>query len=89
MVDSRYQSQQVAVKQIHQNILENTTVVEEFRREIGIMASIKHPNLVRFIAAVFDEGVEQLVESPLLVLEFLHTNLRKAYENNHIEGQNV
>ena len=87
VVEGRYKNQLVAVKQIHQEILENSTVIAEFRREIGIMASIKHPNLVRFIAAVFDEGVEQLIEAPLLVLELLHTNLRKAYQRGDIETQ--
>ena len=88
VVEGRYQNQQVAVKQIHQSILENNAVVGEFRREIGIMASIKHPNLVRFIAAVFDD-VEQLPETPLLVLELLHTNLRKAYQRDSVEGQHL
>ena len=80
VLEGRYQNQQVAVKQIHQDILTNRTVMNEFRREVRIMASIQHPNLVRFIAAVFDDRAEQLLESPLLVLELLHTNLRKAYQ---------
>ena len=54
-------------------------VLDEFKREVGIMASIQHPNLIRFIAAVFDERVDQRLDSPLLVLELLHTNLRDAY----------
>jgi DNA repair exonuclease SbcCD ATPase subunit len=89
VIEGRYQGQQVAVKQIHQNILENSTIVEEFRREIGIMASVKHPNLVRFIAAVFDDAVLDLLETPLLVSELLNTNLRKAYERGHVESQQV
>jgi tRNA A-37 threonylcarbamoyl transferase component Bud32 len=89
VLEGRYQSQQVAVKQIHQRILENSTVVEEFRREIGIMASVKHPNLVRFIAAVFDDAVLDLLETPLLVSELLNTSLRKAYERGDVEGQQV
>ena len=44
------------------------------------MASVQHPNLVQFIGAVFDENVENLTATPLLLLELLHTNLRKAYE---------
>ena len=87
--EGRYQNLPVAVKQIHPNILENDRVVEEFRREIGIMASVKHPNLVRFIAAVFDDAVEQLLDTPLLVLELLHTNLRKAYERGAVETSHV
>ena len=77
----RYQGQEVAVKQIHREILREKHIMEEFKREVGIMATIQHPNLVRFIAAVFDERVDQLRETPLLVLELLHTNLRNAYKD--------
>ena len=75
-----FRGQNIAVKQIHQFILTQKHVVNEFKREIRIMASVQHPNLVRFIGAVFDERVENLTATPLLLLELLHTNLRKAYE---------
>ena len=81
MSKGRYQGQEVAVKQIHREILRDKHIMDEFKREVGIMATIQHPNLVRFIAAVFDERVEQLRETPLLVLELLHTNLRDAYKD--------
>jgi serine/threonine protein kinase len=77
----RYQGQEVAVKQIHQEILREKHIMDEFKREVGIMATIQHPNLVQFIAAVFDERVDQLRETPLLVIELLHTNLRNAYKD--------
>ena len=86
VVEGSYQNQRVAIKQIHHDILENKTIMKEFRREIGIMASVKHPNLVNFIAAVFDDNV---LETPLLVLELLHTNLRKAYQDDIIKGQQL
>ena len=75
-----FRGQTVAVKQIHRWILQQVYVLNEFKREVGIMATVQHPNLVRFIAAVFDDRVEQHLDSPLLVLELLHTNLRNAYE---------
>jgi serine/threonine protein kinase len=74
-----FQDQTVAVKQIHRWIMQQVYVLDEFKREVGIMATIQHPNLVRFIAAVFDERVDQRTDSPLLVLELLHINLRNAY----------
>ena len=80
----RHQGQEVAVKQIHREILREKHIMDEFKREVGIMATIQHPNLVRFIAAVFDEQVEQLRETPLLVLELLHTNLRDAYKDYNL-----
>ena len=76
----QFRGQSVAVKQIHQFILSQTHVVNLFKREVRIMASVQHPNLVQFIGAVFDENVENLTATPLLLLELLHTNLRKAYE---------
>ena len=87
VMEGRYQNQQVAVKQIHKDILHNSVILDEFKREVRIMASIKHPNLVRFIAAVFDDDVERRLKSPLLVLELLQTDLRSAYQNGDIETQ--
>ena len=75
----RFRGQTVAVKQIHRWIMRQVYVLDEFKREVGIMATVQHPNLIRFIAAVFDERVDQRIDSPLLVLELLHTNLRDAY----------
>ena len=76
----QFHGQNVAVKQIHQFILIRKHIVSEFKREVRIMARVQHPNLVRFIGAVFDESVENLIDTPLLLLELLHMNLRKAYE---------
>ena len=83
-----YRGEQVAVKQIHQFILEQQHVMEEFKREVRIMANIQHPNLVRFVGAVFDESVENLTATPLLLLELLQTNLRRAYEDSDL-GFNI
>ena len=80
----RFRGQEVAVKQIHQEILAQQHVMEEFRREVRIMANIQHPNLVRFIGAVFDESVQNLTATPLLLLELLQKNLRQAYEDSDL-----
>ena len=80
--------QEVAVKQIHQSILSQPHVMNEFKREVRIMASIQHPNLVRFVGAVFDEAVENFTATPLLLLELLQSNLRQAYEESDL-GQAV
>ena len=80
----RFRGQEVAVKQIHQKILTQHHVMDEFRREMRIMASIQHPNLVRFVGAVFDESVQNLTATPLLLLELLQKNLRQAYEDSDL-----
>ena len=74
-----FRGQQVAVKCAHEEILFDTTI-DQLKREIRIMAHVQHPNLVRLIAAVVDEGVERQTQSPLLILELLATDLRSAYK---------
>ena len=84
-----FQDQTVAVKQVHRWILQQMHTLDEFKREVRIMATVQHPNLIQFIAAVFDERVDQRLDSPLLVLELLHTNLRDAYSQYDLAPVNV
>ena len=44
-----FRGQEVAVKQIHEGILTEGHVLDEFKREVRIMATIQHPNLIRFV----------------------------------------
>ena len=78
----RFQDQQVAVKWPHPAII-NPQTLERLRREVRIMAQVRHPNLLRFIAAVFDDQTP-----PLIIIELLDMNLRTAYENNHLQHPN-
>ena len=57
--------------------------VEIFHKEIGIMAQIRHPNLVLFIAAVIDAE-----NDPLIVTDLLEVSPRKAYEEHLLRGSN-
>ena len=81
----RFQGQLVAVKWPHPAILGEHTV-ERLRREVQIMSQVRHPNLLRFIAAVFDDQMPRL--PPLIVMELLDTNLRTAYQNGRLSGDN-
>ena len=54
----------MAVKCLHDMVCQRE-VVEIFRKEICIMAQIRHPNLVLFIAAVIAEN------DPLIVTDLL------------------
>ena len=76
----QFRGQTVAIKQIHPYILTQKHVIEEFKREVKIMAGVQHPNLVRFVGAVIDEGVENFTATPLLLVELMQTNLRQGYE---------
>ncbi len=80
-----FRGQEVAVKQPHKLIL-TARIVERLRREVRIMAQVRHPNLLLFIAAVFDKKVDRLQESPLIISELLDMDLRSAYEKNKLES---
>ena len=76
-----FRGQLVAVKLPHPAIL-NEHTIERLRREVRIMAQLHHPNLLHFIAAVFDDRLPRL--PPLIVMELLDTNLRAAYQNGRL-----
>ena len=71
-----FRGSKVAVKSIHPAILEHDTM-QRLRREITIVAQVRHPNLVHFIAAVLDDTAQA---PPMIITELLDINLRKAYE---------
>ena len=75
----------VAVKSLHKAILTQNTV-DRLKREVKIMAQVRHPNLVRFIAAVLDEAAERLQLPPMIITELLDINLRKAYKDKRINA---
>jgi len=79
VVEGKFRGQKVAVKCLH-DMIRQPEVVEIFRKEIGIMAQIRHPNLVILIAAVIDGE-----NDPLIVTELLDVSLRKAYEKHLLQ----
>ncbi len=80
-----FRGREVAVKWPHKAILTTAKIVNRLRREVRIMAQVRHPNLLLFIAAVFDEQADRLQEPPLIVTELLDTNLRLAYEQGKLK----
>ena len=79
----KFRGQFVVVKWPHPAIL-NEHTTDRLRREVRIMANVRHPNLLRFIAVVIDDQVPRL--SPLIITERLDTNLRTAYQNGKFSG---
>lgn len=77
----RFHGIKVAVKKLYSEIL-SPHYVSLIRREVSMMAKVRHPNLVLFIAAAFDEpsGV------PMIVLELLDTSLRQAYQQKQLQS---
>ena len=80
VVEGTFRGQRVAVKCLH-DMIRAPRFVELMRKEIGIMAQVRHPNLVLLIAAVIDKE-----RDPLIVTELLDISLRRAYENNRLQG---
>ena len=77
----------VAVKQLHLEIVSEDNI-SRLRREVRLMAHVRHPNILLFIAAVFDDRVDRL-HPPMIVMELLDIDLRKAYETNTIGQHNL
>ena len=81
VVEGTFQGQRVAVKCLH-DMIRSPRFVEVMRKEIGIMAQVRHPNLVLLIAAVMDAE-----NDPLIVTELLDISLRKAYEKKRLHAR--
>ncbi|XP_064393168.1 uncharacterized protein LOC135340740 isoform X2 [Halichondria panicea] len=71
----------VAVKRLFAAIV-NPRNLERLQREMRFLAEVRHPNLVQFIGAVFDQS------PPLIITELLDMNLRQAYERNQLDPRN-
>ena len=74
-----FRGQKVAVKCLHRGILSQFTS-NHVRREISIMAQVRHPNLVLLIGAVLNADT-----GPLIITELLDRSLRSAYEEHLLE----
>ena len=82
-----YKGDSVAVKLPHQDLL-NERLLERLKRETRIMIQVQHPNLVRIIAAVFDEDANRLRRPPLIITELLDINLRQCYLRRRLQTTN-
>ena len=76
--------QQVAIKYPHQLIL-NEDTLKRLERETELMTQVRHPNLIRIIAAVFDEQSHRFRAPPMIVTEILDMNLRQCYERGQLQ----
>ena len=79
---------QVAVKHFYPNIMSEQNI-SRFKREMRMLALIRHPNLLQFIAAVFDENEDHVQKPPYIITELLDTSLRSAYENALFPSHNL
>ena len=74
-----FRGQKIAVKQMHELIV-SPEFLKLLNREIGIMAQLRHPNLLQFIGAVLDHPSC----NPLIITEIMDISLRGAYEKKQL-----
>ena len=80
---------EVAIKQFHPNILSPHNL-DLLKREMKMLARIRHPNLVQFVAVVFEENDDNVdINPPYIVTELLDMSLREGYEKNLVSERSV
>ena len=78
----------VAIKQFYPNIMSQHNL-KRLKREMKILTLIRHPNILQFIAVVFEEDVDFHKSPPYIVTELLETNLRMVYEQQKVLAKNL
>ena len=71
-----------AGKKIHELLLrqgDTSYTVRRFEEECCLLSQVRHPNIVQFLGVYFQQGVP----APILVMEFLPTNLTSCIEQYH------
>ena len=74
-----YEDTQCVAKEIHHNLIEGVsknTVVESFIKEIDILSTLRHPNIVYFFGVHFRQGSHV----PVLITEKMWLSLAKLLE---------
>ena len=79
VLELEYMGLKCAGKKIHQLLLrqgDTSYQVRRFEEECHLLSQVRHPNIVQFLGVCF----QQRVRAPILVMEFLPTNLTSCIE---------
>ena len=79
VLELEYMGLKCAGKKIHEILLEQgdaSYTVRKFEEECHLLSQVHHPNIVQFLGVYFQQGVR----APILVMEFLPTNLTSCIE---------
>ena len=79
VLELEYMGLKCAGKKIHEVLLEQgdtSYTVRRFEEECRLLSQVRHPNIVQFLGVDFQQGVR----APILVMEFLPTNLTSCIE---------
>ena len=79
VLELEYMRLKCAGKKIHELLLRQGDIsyqVRRFEEECRLLSQVRHPNIVQFLGVYFQQGVR----APILVMEFLPTNLTSCIE---------
>ena len=79
VLELEYMGLKCAGKKIHELLLRQgdaSYTVRRFEEECCLLSQVRHPNIVQFLGVFF----QQRVRAPILVMEFLPTNLTSCIE---------
>ena len=79
VLELEYMGLKCAGKKIHELLLRQgdaSYTVRRFEEECCLLSQVRHPNIVQFLGVYF----QQRVRAPILVMEFLPTNLTSCIE---------
>ena len=79
VLELEYMGLKCAGKKIHELLLrqgDTSYTVRRFEEECRLLSQVRHPNIVQFLGVYFQQGVR----APILVMEFLPTNLTSCIE---------
>ena len=79
VLELEYMGLKCAGKKIHELLLEQgdtSYTVRRFEEECRLLSQVRHPHIVQFLGVHFQQGVRV----PILVMEFLPTNLTSCIE---------
>ena len=88
VLELKYKGLKCAGKKIHELLLEQgdaSYTVRRFEEECRLLSQVRHPNIVQFLGVYFQQGVR----APILVMEFLPTNLTSCIEQYGILPKEV
>ena len=83
VLELEYMGLKCAGKKIHELLLrqgDTSYQVCRFEEECRLLSQVRHPNIVQFLGVCFQQGVR----APILVMEFLPTNLTSYIEQYSI-----
>ena len=88
VLELEYMRLKCAGKNIHEVLLEQggaSYTVRRFEEECRLLSQVRHPNVVQFVGVHFQPGVP----APILVMEFLPTNLTSCIEQYDILSKEI